>query len=214
MAGKLTVYIGYAVGVGKTYSMLQDAHTLIKNGIDVVIGYMEPHNRIDTIQLAEGIESVVPTKIQYHNLNLSEVNISAIITRNPKIVLIDEIAHTNAPESSHIKRYEDALEILDAGIDVYTTMNIQHLESLYQKVFDAIGLRVNEQIPDKIIENAILVKNIDIPPSDLIDRILSGKIFSAEQIPTALSNFFSERKLEELRTITLWWCKKHKKFIN
>lgn len=213
MDGKLVVYLGYAVGVGKTYRMLLDAHTLLRGSINVVSGYIEPHNRPETTKMANGIMSVSPITIEYRGMQLTEANVSEIIIRKPKVVLIDEIAHTNAPGTKNKKRYEDVLEILNAGIDVYTTMNVQHLASLHDSIFAEIGIKVQETIPDSVIENASTIKHIDIPVPDLIDRIIEGKIFTPDKISIALSNFFSKRKLDFLRELTLLWCKKHKKIV-
>lgn len=201
--GKLKVYLGSAAGVGKTYRMLVEGKQLLQNNIDVVIGYMEPHERPETIAQAEGLEVVLPKIVQYGSLQLKEMDLVGVLKRKPAVVLVDELAHTNAPGSKNIKRYQDVEEILNAGISVITTLNIQHLESLYNDIENATGIKVNERIPDDIVGEADLVVNVDLEAEDLIVRLKTGKIYKLDRITTALNNFFSLQNLTRLREISL-----------
>jgi two-component system, OmpR family, sensor histidine kinase KdpD len=201
--GRLKVYLGYAAGVGKTWQMLQEGHRLQKDGIDVVIGLLETHGRSDTANLAEGLE-VVPRRSQlYRGIALVEMDVDAILRRKPQVALVDELAHTNVPESRNAKRYEDVQDLLAAGIHVITTMNVQHLESLYDTVERAAGVKVRERLPDNVLAEADQIVNVDLTPEDLQTRLREGKVYPAERIGTALSNFFQTSHLEDLRELTL-----------
>jgi len=201
--GRLKIYLGYSAGVGKTYQMLQEGHRLRSEGIDVVIGLLETHGRADIARLAEGLE-VVPRRIQeYHGIAIEEMNAKAIIARKPQLALIDELAHTNVPGSGNAKRYEDVQDILAAGIHVISTLNVQHLESLYNIVETAIGVKVRERLPDSILAEADEIVDVDLATADLRKRLEEGKIYPAERIETAMANFFRESNLERLRELTL-----------
>ena len=201
--GYLKVYLGSAAGVGKTYRMLLKGKHLKEIGTDVVIGYMEPHDRPDTIAQAEGLEVVPPRIVKHGNLELKELDLEGVIRRHPTVVLVDELAHTNAPGSKNKKRYEDVEALLDAGINVITTLNIQHLESLYNIVEEATGVKVTERIPDAVVARADLITNVDIEADDLIERLRDGKIYKLDRIDTALNNFFTPQNLTRLRELTL-----------
>ncbi|WP_442773955.1 DUF4118 domain-containing protein [Lactococcus hircilactis] len=201
--GKLRIYFGYAAGVGKTYAMLKDAHQTRKSGIDIVIGYVEPHNRPETTALIKNIESITPKSILYKDKIFYEVDVDKIIDRKPQVVIVDELAHSNIPESRNKKRFQDIEEILRSGIDVYTTLNVQHIESLLDCVEKITGVHVNERIPDDIFDNASQIELIDIDPIKLLDRLNNGKIYQKPQIQSALDNFFSLKKLYALREIAL-----------
>ena len=170
--------------------MLQEAHLLKKEGIDAVVGLVETHGRVDTAKLVEGLEVIPRRQIEYRGVVLEEMDIDAILARKPQIVLVDELAHTNAPGSRNAKRYEDVQEILDAGIHVISTLNIQHLESLYDIVEQATGIKVRERIPDAVLAEADQIVNVDLTTEDLKERLKEGKIYPLERIATALSNFF------------------------
>lgn len=201
--GKLCIFLGYAAGVGKTCAMLDAAHELLKEGVDLFSGYIEPHARPDTSKREEGLEKVPPLLVPYKGIDLRELNLDAVLRRKPQLVLVDELAHTNAAGMRHRKRYEDIEEILDAGIDVYTTVNIQHLESLNDIVGSITGIHVRERVPDKIFDSADQVKLVDIEPDILIERLKEGKIYKAVQAERALQNFFAKDKLIALREIAL-----------
>jgi two-component system, OmpR family, sensor histidine kinase KdpD len=200
--GKLKVYLGSSAGVGKTYSMLQEGNRLKQRGVDVVVGYVEPHERPETTAQIGALE-VVPSRVTvYHGMQIREMDLDAVLKRKPTIVLVDEFAHTNAPGSKNPKRYEDVLELLAAGISVITTLNIQHLESLYNVVEAATGTKVKERIPDSVVTDADQIVNIDLPAEDLIERLKAGKIYSLDRVENAMSNFFTEPNLTRLREIT------------
>lgn len=201
--GKLCIFLGYAAGVGKTCAMLDAAHELLKEGVDVAAGYIEPHARPETSKREEGLEKVSPLLVPYKGIDLRELDLDAVLRRKPQLVLVDELAHTNAAGLRHSKRYEDIEEILDAGIDVYTTVNIQHLESLNDIVGSITGIHVRERVPDKIFDSADQVKLVDIEPDILIERLKEGKIYKAVQAERALQNFFAKDKLIALREIAL-----------
>lgn len=201
--GKCSIFLGYAAGVGKTYAMLEAAHELLDTGVDVVAAYIEPHARKDTAAKAEGLEMIPPLEIPYKGIHLREMDLDAVLKRHPKIALVDELAHTNAPGLRHQKRYEDIGELLDAGIDVYTTVNIQHLESLNDIVTSITGIHVRERVPDTFFDRADEVKIIDVEPETLIGRLKDGKIYKAVQAERALNNFFAREKLIALREIAL-----------
>ncbi len=201
--GKLKVYLGSAAGVGKTYAMLSEGHHLKANGVDVVIGYLEPHDRVETIEKAKGLEEIPVRLVQHGNLTLREMDVDAVIRRHPKVALVDEIAHTNAPGSKNQKRYQDVHELLAAGINVITTLNIQHLESLYDIVEQATGIKVKERIPDNVVAEADQIVDVDLEAEDLIERLKQGKIYKLDKIDSALNNFFSFKNLTRLREIVL-----------
>ncbi len=201
--GKLKIFLGYAAGVGKTYSMLEAAHQRLAEGVDVVIGYVETHKRAETEALVDGLELIARKQVTYHNVTLPEMDVDAILARRPKLVLVDELAHTNAPGSRHPKRYQDVDELLNAGIDVYTTLNIQHLESLNDVVAQITGVLVRETIPDKVIDDASELELIDLPPDELLTRLVDGKIYVPEQAARAIEKFFRKGNLTALREMTL-----------
>lgn len=201
--GKLKIFFGYSAGVGKTYAMLQEAHALHANGLDVVIGYVEPHQRPDTLALFEGLPKIPLLEIQHKGITLYEFNIDSALARLPKVILVDELAHTNATGCRHVKRYQDIEELLRSGIDVYTTVNAQHLEGLHDIVESITGVAVRERIPDYVFDSADKVELVDIEPEDLIARMNKGKVYKPEQAQRALSNFFTKEKLVALREISL-----------
>lgn len=201
--GKLKIYLGPCPGVGKTYSMLVEGRRLKMRGVDVVIGYVEPHERAETSAQIGDLEIVPPKSSEYHGISLKEMDIDAVIARRPTVALVDELAHTNAPGSRNRKRYEDVEDLLRAGINVISTVNIQHLESLYNFVEDATGVRVKERVPDEILRMADQIVNIDLPAEDLQERLQAGKIYPKERIEAALANFFTEKNLTRLREMTL-----------
>ena len=201
--GKLKIFVGFAAGVGKTYTMLEAAHIAKESGIDVVAGYIEPHNRPETSAMIEGLETLPFLMVDYKGIQLKEFDLDAVLKRKPTLVLVDELAHTNAQGLRHQKRYQDIEELLDAGIHVYTTMNIQHLESLNDRIGSITGIRVKERIPDSVFDQADQVEVVDIEPDDLILRLKEGKIYQKNQAKKALDNFFAKEKLIALREITL-----------
>jgi two-component system sensor histidine kinase KdpD len=201
--GKLKIYLGYAAGVGKTYQMLEDAQQLKAKGLDLVIGYLEPHGRKDTIAKAAGLESVPRQIIEYRGAKFEEMDTPAILQRRPGICLVDELAHTNVPGSQRPKRWEDVIVLLDAGIDVITTMNVQHLESLNDQVWQITGIRVRETLPDWVMKQAGEVVMVDLPPVALLNRLARGAVYGPEQAKQALQNFFKESNLVALREIAL-----------
>lgn len=201
--GRLKVYLGYGPGVGKTYQMLQEAHRLKAEGIDVVVGLVETHGRADTQKLIDGLEVLPRSKVEYRGIVVEEFDVDACIKRKPQVVLVDELAHTNVPGSRNAKRYEDVQELLAAGVHVITALNVQHLESLYNTVETLIGVKVRERIPDAVLADADQVVNIDISPEDLQQRLRKGKIYPAERVGTSLENFFRESNLEHLRELAL-----------
>jgi two-component system sensor histidine kinase KdpD len=201
--GHLKVFIGMAAGVGKTYRMLQEGVAEAASGRDVVIGYLEPHGRADTIGQAEGLEIIPRRQISYRGAPLEEMDLAAVLARAPELCLIDELAHTNAPGSKHEKRYEDVSDVLDAGIDVFSTVNVQHLESLRDQVARLTGVRVQETIPDAVLSAADEVVLIDVTPETLIARLRAGKVYPPERVPAALNNFFKIENLAALRETAL-----------
>lgn len=200
--GKLKIFLGYAPGVGKTYTMLNEANRRYNRGEDVVIGYFESHGRLDTINQIKSLPELPLKEISYNSITFKELNVPLIIERNPKLVLVDELAHTNAPGSKNKKRYEDVIEILNAGINVYATVNIQHLESLNDVISQITGVIVHETIPDSIIATAEVVV-IDIPPDSLRKRLKRGNVYKTDLIQRALKNFFRIGNLNALRELTL-----------
>jgi two-component system, OmpR family, sensor histidine kinase KdpD len=201
--GKLKIYLGACAGVGKTYQMLVEGNRLRRQGIDAVIGYVEPHDRPETKAQIGDLEIVPPLVGHYHGITLSEMDVDAVLRRKPTVVLVDELAHTNAPQSRNRKRYEDVQELLQAGINVITTVNIQHLESLYNIVEESTGVRVKERVPDEIVAQADQIVNIDLPAEDLQERLQAGKIYPKERVEAALTNFFTTKNLTRLREMTL-----------
>ncbi|SFC64161.1 universal stress protein [Clostridium uliginosum] len=200
--GVLKIFLGYAPGVGKTYTMLNEANRRFERGKDVVVGYFESHDRANTINQLKNLPCIPLKEITYNSIILKEMDVDAIIERKPNLVLVDELAHTNAPGSKNKKRYEDVLEILDAGINVYSTINLQHLESLNDIVKQITGVNVNETIPDKIIAEAEVVV-IDMPPEGLRNRLKRGNIYKPYLVESALKNFFRNGNLSALRELTL-----------
>jgi len=201
--GRLKVYLGYCPGVGKTYQMLQEGHRLKDEGIDVVIGLIETHGRTEIAKLAEGLEVVPRRRQEYRGVPVEEMDVEAVLARKPRVALIDELAHTNVPGSPNQKRYQDVQDILAAGIHVITTLNVQHLESLYDLVEKAVGVKVRERLPDSVLAEADQIVDVDLSTEDLQKRLEEGKIYPRERIQTALSHFFRTSNLEKLRELTL-----------
>lgn len=201
--GKFKIYIGMAAGVGKTYRMLQEAHSLLQNGVDVKIGYIEPHNRAETLALVEGLPVVPRRQVYYKGKELDEMDLQAIINLHPEVVVVDELAHTNIPGSKNEKRWQDVIDILEAGINVISAVNIQHIESLNDLVKDITGIEVLERVPDNILKIADEIVNIDLTADDLINRLKAGKIYSAEKVEQALKNFFKPESILQLRELAL-----------
>jgi two-component system sensor histidine kinase KdpD len=201
--GHLKVFIGMAAGVGKTYRMLQEGQAEAESGRDVVLGYLEPHGRVETESLAAGLETIPRRGVDYRGTPLQEMDLPAVLTRHPELCLIDELAHTNVPGVEHEKRYEDVQDVLDAGIDVYSTVNVQHLESLNDQVTQLTGMRVRETIPDAVLSAADEVVLIDLTPEALIARLRAGKVYRPERVPAALNNFFKIENLAALRETAL-----------
>lgn len=201
--GKFKIYIGMSAGVGKSYRMLQEAHALIRGGIDVKIGFIETHNRAETQALTEGLPFIARRKLFYKGRELEEMDVQAIINMHPELAIVDELAHTNIPGSKNAKRWQDVLEILDAGINVISAVNIQHIESLYDEVREITGVDVTERVPDRVLHLADEVVNIDLTADDLIDRLKEGKIYDKAKVATALTNFFQPEKILQLRELAL-----------
>ena len=201
--GKFKVYIGMSAGVGKTYRMLQEAHTLLKKGIDVKIGYIETHNRKETHELLDGLPVIPRRTIFYKGKELEEMDVQAIINLRPEIVIVDELAHTNIEGSKNEKRWQDVLEILDAGINVISAVNIQHIESLNQNVKQITNIDVQERVPDNVLRLADEVVNIDLTSDELITRLKEGKIYTEDKIQSALNNFFKSDQILQLRELAL-----------
>ncbi|HEX2867129.1 MAG TPA: sensor histidine kinase KdpD [Ignavibacteriales bacterium] len=201
--GKFKIYVGMAAGVGKTFRMLQEAHQLIRSGIDVCIGYIETHGRAETEKLTEGLPGVQRRSIFYKGKILEEMDVDAILIRKPELVLVDELAHTNIPGSRNAKRWEDVLQILEGGINVISTVNIQHIESINREVERITGVEIKERVPDSVIELANEIVNIDLTIDELLERLKEGKIYDMGKVPTALNNFFQTEKLLQLRELAL-----------
>lgn len=204
--GHLKIFFGYAAGVGKTYTMLKAAHAAKSRGIDVVAGYIEPHARPDTASLMNGLELLPVKEIQYNGITLKEFDLDAAIERKPQLILVDELAHTNAEGCRHVKRYQDIRELLKVGIDVYTTVNVQHIESLNDMVTSITGITVRERIPDSVFDRADQVELVDIEPQDLLDRLKAGNVYKETQAKRAMENFFTLDKLTALREVALRRC--------
>ncbi len=201
--GHHTIFLGMAAGVGKTYRMLQEGQAEAEAGRDVVIGYLEPHDRADTIAQAEHLEVVPRRRVHYRDNDLLELDVPGVLDRRPELALVDELAHTNAPGLNHAKRYEDIADLLAAGIDVFSTVNVQHLESLNDQVVELTGVRVRETVPDSVLGTADEVVLIDLTPEALIARLRAGKIYPGENIDAALNNFFRIENLAALREVSL-----------
>lgn len=203
LTGKLKIFFGYAAGVGKTYAMLEAAHQAQKEGMDVVVGYVEPHARPDTLALLDGLESLPCKEIDYRGIKLKEFDLDRALLRKPQLILVDELAHNNAQGCRHTKRYQDVEELLQAGINVYTTVNVQHLESLNDLVSSITGIAVNERIPDHVFDRANQVELVDIEPDELVKRLQMGKVYRERQAKQALQNFFTTENLAALREIAM-----------
>jgi two-component system sensor histidine kinase KdpD len=201
--GRYKIFLGMAAGVGKTYRMLQEGQAEAEAGRDVVIGYLEPHGRLETIAQADGLEIVPRRRVSYRDAIIEEMDLPGILDRAPELCLIDELAHTNAPGVDHRKRYEDIDDVLAVGIDVYSTVNIQHLESLNDQVAELTGIRVRETVPDAVLGSADDVVLIDITPESLIERLQAGKVYPGERVQAALQNFFKIENLSALREVAL-----------
>lgn len=201
--GKFKIYIGMSAGVGKTYRMLQEAHNIFRKGIDIRIGYVETHGRAETAALVEGLP-VIPRRVNfYKGKELDEMDLQTILNIHPEIVVVDELAHTNVPGSKNEKRWQDVLEILNAGIAVISAVNIQHIESIHSEVKKITGIDVGERVPDRVLQMADEVVNIDLTADELIARLREGKIYHESKIETALRNFFQPDKILQLRELAL-----------
>ena len=203
MRGRYRILLGAAAGVGKTYRMLLEGRQAAAEGVDVVIGYLEPHDRPETSALAEGLETITRRTVGHEGIALQEMDVDAITRRAPELALIDELAHTNAPGSRNLKRYQDIDDVLDAGIDVISTVNVQHLESLNDVVLELTGVRMRETFPDQILEEADEVVLVDLAPEELRERLRAGKVYEASRVDTALENFFRSDNLAALRQLAL-----------
>lgn len=201
--GKFKVYIGMSAGVGKTYRMLQEAHQLLDAGVDVQIGYIETHGRPETEALTEGLPFIPRRKLFYKGKELEEMDMQAIINLHPDIVVVDELAHTNIEGSANPKRWQDVMQILDAGISVISAVNIQHIEGVNEQVQEITGIEVHERVPDSVLATADEVVNIDLTADELIERLKAGKIYKPDKVPTALSNFFRQENILQLRELAL-----------
>jgi two-component system sensor histidine kinase KdpD len=201
--GKFKVYVGMSAGVGKTYRMLQEAHSLLKNGVDIKIGYIETHNREETHALLKGLPIIARRQLFYKSKQLDEMDVQAIINLHPEIVVVDELAHTNIEGSKNEKRWQDVMEILEAGISVISAVNIQHIESLNEEIKAITGVEVTERVPDKVLALADEVVNIDLTADELITRLKEGKIYKSDKIQTALNNFFKPEHILQLRELAL-----------
>jgi two-component system sensor histidine kinase KdpD len=201
--GRLKVFLSYAAGAGKTYRMLEEAQELSKQAVDIVVGYFEPHGRQDTIDKTAGLEIIPRRKIEYRGVTFEEMDTDAILRRAPQICAVDEFAHTNVPGSERAKRWEDVMVLLDAGIDVMTTMNLQHLESLNDEIWRISGVRVRETVPDWVIKQADEVVMVDVTPEALINRLRRGVVYPPDKASRALENFFKEQTLTALRELAL-----------
>jgi two-component system sensor histidine kinase KdpD len=201
--GKFKIYIGMSAGVGKTFRMLQESHTLLKNGVDLKIGYIETHNRKETQELMEGLPEIPRRKLFYKGKSLEEMDLQAILNLHPEVVVIDELAHTNIEGSKNEKRWQDVMEVLDAGINVISAVNIQHIESLNKEVKGITGIEVAERIPDKVLRSADEVVNIDLTADELIVRLREGKIYTPDKVETSIRNFFQPERILQLRELAL-----------
>lgn len=201
--GKFKIYIGMSAGVGKTYRMLQEAHALLKNNINIQIGYIETHNRKETHALLDGLPVIPRRKVFYKGKELEEMDLQAILNRHPEVVIVDELAHSNIESSKNKKRWQDVVDILDAGISVISAVNIQHLESMNEEIESITGIPITERIPDKVLEMTDEIVNIDLTADELIERLKEGKIYDPAKVQTALQNFFQPDKILQLRELAL-----------
>ncbi|HEY4392745.1 MAG TPA: universal stress protein [Polyangia bacterium] len=201
--GRLKLYIGFAAGVGKTYRMLEEAHALERRRVDVVLGYVETHGRVETAALIEGLPAIPRKQFQYRGVTIEEMDLEGILERKPEITVVDEIAHTNVPGSRNRRRYQDVLALLDAGINVIGAFNIQHLESLNDVVQRVTGVAIRETVPDSFLKRADQVVNLDLAVEDLLERLQAGKIYAADKVSWALEHFFKDRHLATLRELAL-----------
>jgi two-component system, OmpR family, sensor histidine kinase KdpD len=201
--GRYKIFLGMAAGVGKTYRMLQEGQAAQAAGRDAAIGYLEPHGRAETAAQAEGLEQLPRRRVEYRGQQIEEMDLPAIFHRAPELCLIDELAHSNAPGVEHAKRYEDIEDVLDAGVDVFSTVNVQHMESLNDQVFELTGVRVRETFPDQVLASADEVVLVDLTPEALIQRLREGRVYPAERVPTALNSFFRVENLAALREVAL-----------
>jgi two-component system, OmpR family, sensor histidine kinase KdpD len=201
--GKFKVYIGMSAGVGKTYRMLQEAQTLLRNGVDIKIGYVETHGRKETETQLQGLPVIPRRKLFYKGKELDELDVQAVINLHPEVVVVDELAHTNIEGSKNDKRWQDVIDILDAGINVISAVNIQHIESLNEEIRNITGIEVSERVPDSVLREADEVVNIDLTADELVTRLKEGKIYAPDKIPIALQNFFQPEKILQLRELAL-----------
>jgi two-component system sensor histidine kinase KdpD len=201
--GRLKLYLGFAAGVGKSYKMLEEAHALKRRGVDIVLGFIETHGRAETAALIAGLEVVPRKRIEYRGVTIEEMDVDAILARKPTIAVVDELAHTNAPGCRHKKRYQDVLELLDAGINVIGAFNVQHLESLNDIVSRSARVAVRETVPDSFLKQADQIVNLDLAVEDLVERLKAGKIYPADKVPWALEHFFQDQNLSALRELSL-----------
>ncbi len=201
--GKFKIYIGMSAGVGKTYRMLQEAQTLLRNGVDIKIGYVETHGRKETEMQLQGLPLIPRRKLFYKGKELDELDVQAVINLHPEVVVIDELAHTNIEGSQNDKRWQDVMDILDAGINVISAINIQHIESLTEEIRNITGIEVSERVPDSVLKEADEVVNIDLTADELVTRLKEGKIYAADKIAIALQNFFQPEKILQLRELAL-----------
>ncbi len=201
--GKLKIYLGYAPGVGKTFQMLRDAHDAVRRCVDLAVGYFEAHQRQDTLALAEGLEVIPRRQIVYRGRTFDEMDTDAVLRRHPRLCLVDEFAHTNVPGAEREKRWEDVLVLLDAGIDVWTTLNVQHIESLNDTVSEITGIRVRETLPDWVVEQATEVLLVDVTPEALLNRLRRGAVYTANMAKEAIERFFRESNLRALRELAM-----------
>ena len=202
-AGKFKIYIGMSAGVGKTFRMLQESHTLLRNGVDVKIGYIETHGRKETHDLMEGLPVIPRRRLFYKGKALEEMDLQAILNLHPEVVVIDELAHSNIEGSKNEKRWQDVMEVLDAGINVISAVNIQHIESLSKEIKSITGIEVAERVPDSVLKAADEVVNIDLTADELVIRLKEGKIYTPDKIETAMRNFFQPEKILQLRELAL-----------
>jgi two-component system sensor histidine kinase KdpD len=201
--GHLKIFLGYAAGVGKTYAMLEAAHQRKTEGVDVVVGYVETHGRVETEALVSGLEVILRQQVTYRGVQLPEMDIDAVLSRRSQLALVDELAHTNVPGSRHAKRYQDVEELLEAGINVYSTLNIQHIESLNDVVAQITGTKVRETIPDRVIDEVTDIELVDLPPEELLNRLRDGKVYIPDQAQRAIEKFFRKGNLTALRELAM-----------
>src|SRR3954471_19816595 len=201
--GRLKVYLGSSAGVGKTYAMLLEGQRLRGQGVDVAIGIVETHGRAETAEQVGDLEAIPPRQVEYRGVTLREMDLDAVLARRPTVCLVDELAHTNVPGSRHGKRYQDVEDLLRAGIHVITTVNIQHLESLYDEVERVTGVKVKERVPDTVLAEADQIVNVDVSAEDLLERLRAGKVYPPDRAERALAHFFTPANLTRLRELTL-----------